>query len=207
MSFCALWLVVCWEQNDVCHWMFKTKVNVVQGQRDSPLRMKQQYIYNLWWFIQIYDAFMTVSHYHTFPYSFDCVTYSFQSHIKQVTKSQVFATDLHHVDKLIQPSSEKPSRSCKLDLHDKLTGWCLCAPTDAAFKDVDTVILRVLMAFRSIVITPVCLLSIRILSAYILVIIFSRVVMQLLSEQFSHLKRTKYFESTPQCVFSMELSG
>ena len=25
---------------DVCHWMFKTKVNMVQGQEDGPLNIK-----------------------------------------------------------------------------------------------------------------------------------------------------------------------
>ena len=30
VSGCAL-------RTDVCHWMFKTKVNMVQGQEDSPL--------------------------------------------------------------------------------------------------------------------------------------------------------------------------
>ena len=30
LSSCAL-------GTDVCHWMFKTKVNVVQGQEDAPL--------------------------------------------------------------------------------------------------------------------------------------------------------------------------
>ena len=25
---------------DVCHWMFKTKVNMVQGQEDGPLALK-----------------------------------------------------------------------------------------------------------------------------------------------------------------------
>ena len=31
VSGCAL-------ETDVCHWMFKTKVNMVQGQEDAPLR-------------------------------------------------------------------------------------------------------------------------------------------------------------------------
>ena len=26
---------------DVCHWMFKTKVNMVQGQEDGPLRINE----------------------------------------------------------------------------------------------------------------------------------------------------------------------
>ena len=31
MTGCAL-------GTDVCHWMFKTKVNMVQGQEDAPLK-------------------------------------------------------------------------------------------------------------------------------------------------------------------------
>ena len=42
VSGCAL-------ETDVCHWMFKTKVNIVQGQEDAPLRdcsrdRKKQYL-------------------------------------------------------------------------------------------------------------------------------------------------------------------
>ena len=31
---------------DVCHWMFKTKVNMVQGQEDGPLNTKIYWIVN-----------------------------------------------------------------------------------------------------------------------------------------------------------------
>ena len=44
---------------DVCHWMFKTKVNMVQGHEDAPLNnTNQTFGYNIWC---VYSMFCTFS--------------------------------------------------------------------------------------------------------------------------------------------------